>query len=783
MEEEAGQNPHTALIQELCSSDAQLAPTLRAVYDSGQHDSFLDSINKYIAKTDTEIEKLCNFHYQGFIEAVDELLKVRKDGVLLKDELQEIDHELMESGKGVLGLAEDLVAHRVMQKNIVASVEALNACLPVLQLYGKVTEHVAAKRYYQALRTLTQLQSQLPKVAGLGLTQLLVDNIPTVREAIKMAVRSDLQDWLEGVIAQATGMGQTVLRETAKEIWEDRSKIKELFGSTDGSVDYAPVYHSLHIYTVLGKRDEFVMFYVDSRKKQATLVLDSTGPTTSNISNPFDRILHYFCQVVGFFIVEDHILNTTQHLVSPSSVDDLWKMALDRIGSTLSRELSACREKATLLELKKIVVLFCVTLAGYGYNTARLYDLLLNVRDRYDQLLMSQWQERFDIILVDDDYKPLKVDTPQQWEAIMSKYEYYERAQEEKIKYPRNLPYSRSVLELFKAIRDFYPASRSFVEDLNLSHTQVDEMIRASGNRLIAKHLCLSLNSMVTQAVEDTSVTTLVQLVVNTTILQTILPQLDQYIAKLTNTTATGYGEQAGSGAQGAGMAGVATLQEVRKRAEDCTVKLLQTVIDKHIGYAKYNWVPEVPQTTPSEYIQSLVQYLTSLFARLEHLPPNVTSMAYFSACNYLANRLLSMIAELPISGKGTVPTTRTTVPNRMNLNVFAALDLDVMMCEGFAVSCVVPHLRECFRQVRELIDLFKENNFPEYLNAKTRQAKYKSIQIHNVVAVMDRLLVDDGSRTFSKFFGGDKDRRRMEQFMTDLKTLQAQMRGQQGPQ
>lgn len=54
----------------------------------------------------------------------------------------------------------------------------------------------------------------------------------------------------------------------------------------------------------------------------------------------------------------------------------------------------SCREKATLLELKKIVVLFCVCLAGYGYNTTRLYDLLLNVRERYDQLLMSQWQER-----------------------------------------------------------------------------------------------------------------------------------------------------------------------------------------------------------------------------------------------------------------------------------------------------------------------------------------------------------------------------------------------------
>lgn len=56
--------PHAALLQELGSSEAQLAPTLRAVYDGGEADSFFDALEKYIARADAEIEKLCNNHYK-----------------------------------------------------------------------------------------------------------------------------------------------------------------------------------------------------------------------------------------------------------------------------------------------------------------------------------------------------------------------------------------------------------------------------------------------------------------------------------------------------------------------------------------------------------------------------------------------------------------------------------------------------------------------------------------------------------------------------------------------
>jgi len=43
----------------------------------------------------------------------------------------------------------------------------------------------------------------------------------------------------------------------------------------------------------------------------------------------------YFNQIVGFFVVEDHILHATQGLVTRAFTDELWNMALSKIIAVL----------------------------------------------------------------------------------------------------------------------------------------------------------------------------------------------------------------------------------------------------------------------------------------------------------------------------------------------------------------------------------------------------------------------------------------------------------------
>lgn len=74
------------------------------MYDGGEAELFKDALDKYIARADTEIEKLCSMHYKGFAELVNELLQVRQSTANLRIDVaamqEELEVGLFESSKG-----------------------------------------------------------------------------------------------------------------------------------------------------------------------------------------------------------------------------------------------------------------------------------------------------------------------------------------------------------------------------------------------------------------------------------------------------------------------------------------------------------------------------------------------------------------------------------------------------------------------------------------------------------------------------------------------------------
>ena len=61
-----------------------LPSPLRTLYDSEEQDTFLESLASRVRGHEKDIERMCNKNYQGFIESVSELLKVKSDAHKLK---------------------------------------------------------------------------------------------------------------------------------------------------------------------------------------------------------------------------------------------------------------------------------------------------------------------------------------------------------------------------------------------------------------------------------------------------------------------------------------------------------------------------------------------------------------------------------------------------------------------------------------------------------------------------------------------------------------------------
>ena len=55
-----------------------------SVYDGHEHGLFVEKLDARIRNHDREIEKMCNHHFQGFVDSITELLKVRGEAQKLK---------------------------------------------------------------------------------------------------------------------------------------------------------------------------------------------------------------------------------------------------------------------------------------------------------------------------------------------------------------------------------------------------------------------------------------------------------------------------------------------------------------------------------------------------------------------------------------------------------------------------------------------------------------------------------------------------------------------------
>jgi len=115
-------------------------------------------------------------------------------------------------------------------------------------------------------------------------------------------------------------------------------------------------------------------------------------------------------ELVGFFIIENHVLRTMPDFRTQPDVDELWNEMCRRIVDIMGQGLKGCGEPEVFLQSKTEVLLFVQTLEvgffawllkradmqGYGYNVTELNGLLITLFQRYSELLLRKFSVDFD---------------------------------------------------------------------------------------------------------------------------------------------------------------------------------------------------------------------------------------------------------------------------------------------------------------------------------------------------------------------------------------------------
>ncbi|KFW87738.1 Exocyst complex component 6B, partial [Manacus vitellinus] len=496
-----------------------------------------------------------------------------------------------------------------------------------------------------------------------------------------------------------------------------------------------------------GARETFESYYRKQRRKQARLVLQPP----SNMHETLDGYRKYFNQIVGFFVVEDHILHTTQGLVNRAYLDELWEMALSKTIAALRTHSSYCSDPSLVLDLKNLIVLFADTLQGYGFPVNQLFDMLLEIQDQYSETLLKKWSGVFRNILDSDNYSPIPVSNEELYKKIVGQFPFQD-AELEKQPFPKKFPFSEFVPKVYNQIKEFIYACLKFSEDLHLSSTEVDDMIRKSTNLLLTRTLSNCLQTVIKR--RNVGLTELVQIIINTTHLEKSCKFLEEFITNITNVlpetvhTTKLYGTTTfkvrDPGAPPPGGAAGGQLESVDLEPHELAL---------------------APGSRASDYLVDLIGFLRSTFAVFTHLPGKVAQTACMSACKHLSTSLLQLLLEAEV--------------RQLTLGALQQFNLDVEECEQFARSGPVPGfqgdtLQLAFIDLRQLLDLFIQWDWSTYL-ADYGQPTCKYLRVNPTTALVLLEKMRDTSRknnVFAQFRKNERDKQKL------IDTVAKQLRG-----
>ncbi|XP_076812574.1 exocyst complex component 6B-like isoform X2 [Clavelina lepadiformis] len=520
--------------------------------------------------------------------------------------------------------------------------------------------------------------------------------------------------------------------------------------SASDLVDFSPVYKCLHIFGLVGSQTQFENYYRTQRRNQARLVLQ---PSVSMQDNP-DAYRNFFHQIVGFFVVEDHVLHTAPNLISRQWINDLWEMAISKLIAGLRTDSGYCSDAVVMMKVKNLIVIFADTLKAYGFSVGRLFSLLMEMRDQYGEILLKHWAQKFNDIFNEDNYTPMLIESDMETQALLNIFP-HEDPNFDQAKYPRKLPFSKFVPRIYNEIKNFILACLKYCEDLHLSSTEVDDMIRKSANLLLTRTLASGLQLLV--AKRSLGLAELVQIIVNTTYLENSCRYIEDFVQSIT-------GVRAGS-AHSAKLVGVSTFKDARNETETQIYNKLNSKIDEFFELAEYAWDVKEPKGMASRYLLDLIAFLRHNFEVFTNLPPKVAQTACMSACQHISARMMELVMD---------PDVKT-----VTLAALQQFSLDVMQCELFSNSDPVPGFQDgalqmTFVEIRQLLDLFLSWDWSSYLaDYGNGNSKYLRVNPGTALTLLEKIKEERGHRNiFTSLSKQEREKKKL------LETVVRQLRG-----
>jgi HPt (histidine-containing phosphotransfer) domain-containing protein len=732
----------------------QLIPVLKDATASSRIGSLVQSLSHYAEEREGDIERIGLTKHEEFLGSVNQLQKVREGTVALTAEILDLNQSIQASTEKLAEQKQGLVDTRGVRQNITEVSDALEESLKILHAVNNAHDLIRKKKYYAALKSLEDLQNEylVPIIQNKFATQykladMIQKSIPASQKAISEAVMSDLNTWLFIVRESSQFLGEVAFFHTEerrvrqKERMEGNellsrfklnSAIELVFDENDEfdvlfndelQVDFTPLHEALHIHEALGQVDRFRVEYAATRRQQKDLLMPSSENLFANGDNLSLKAL--LESVAGFAIIEKATMQRAPLVRSTLDVDELWDSMCQAAIRITSRSLESVDNGELLVQIKEDIALFIQTMEGWGYSASLVNNFQLVLFHKYAELLQRRFGAVFEEAVSTDDYMPMNIKTPADYEQVYSAILFDEEMPPDDVTLPIVLPFSKMYPQCCMHIRQFEHHFRKFTRENFDRPNIVDETLRKTLDELLTDIVCKTL----VERLNSQYLGQIVQILTNLEHFEAACQKLEQLLIQGRSSTSAG---------------GPVTLKATelfrghKKTAEKRIFELVNSKIDDLVDTSDYDWTATTAPQDPSSYMATLTRFLENIMgSTLLGLPREIKELIYFDALSHAANKILA----LPLS-----PDVK-----KINPNGVAALALDVKHLTDF-----VSRLENAFMleqnldELQQTAALMQSEDHEEFYDISIRNKKYGRVDAMNGPILLEKITqtVENPSRT-----------------------------------
>ncbi|WVO22126.1 uncharacterized protein IAS62_003451 [Cryptococcus decagattii] len=709
-----------------------LAPLIKSIQDTDSEQLYLRSLDSFVEEKEREIEEICQENYEDFVSSVSTLLTIRQGTGHLRRRIGELDGQMGDVGRALGEKKRALLEQKKVARNMDDAIETLQTCLRLLDLVHRIDEMVREGKYWGALRSLEDLlHLPPPSISQTPFYAHILSSLPSLRLSIKDAVTASTKTWLFDVRESCAKVGKLALAQMAMRTKKWRMKREkeggvrlarvggplELVYNERVELDFKPLYHCIYIYEALGQKPELQRSYQEDRKTQATLILTSRLSTTpSTLVNTLPLLMQ---ELVGFFIIEAHVLDTMPDFRTQRDVDELWDEMCRRIVEVMGQGLKGCSEPEVFLSSKTEVLLFVQTLEAYGYNITELNGLLITLFERYSELLLRKFSADFDQIVSDDDNQPMMVNDHGEFEQVagvcwLAKGEAESLATQG---FPQPMPFSQTYPMCCINIRNFVDQFYQFTDGVAQQHLDIDEVLRKSLDGLLSDHVSKQIAKKLQTML---NLSQIAQVVINLEHFTTACNELESVLMNLRAS------QRGGPVKLASGASFNSTLSIAQSRIDS----IINSKLESFFELAEYNWMPARPQSTaeePSTYVFEMITFLTAYVdSVLIGLKEEFKTVAYRNALTRINRWLMDTL-----TGKEIV---------KLNESALASVLADVSFIEIEIKRLGKPELDHVFDEVKHTINIILSDAVQAYMEPSIRSMSYPSVKPLSLAMILAKL-------------------------------------------